>query len=324
MKRKKGLDDLRIAAAFAVVIFHVMGSSVHNDPAVPAELAHTLDRCKAMLQWPVPVFFMITGFLWLRSEKECTFSKVLPGIRRFVLVLFTVGWAYALMERVFIARLFSLQLLLSSLGDVFTGQLWDHMWYLYAAIGVYLILPVLKPFFDTQPVRRQGMLCALLWCFNILAPFLEEYFGYRLPVNFPLGAPLFYVCTGGTLARLTFSRRTAAAATFIFLAGSFLCAVGADPALLTSLTAPALFIAVTGFAAERTSSAGLSWLARCTFGIYLFQQFFINLMIKALRLYPLRYPAVPALLLASVLVFLFALAATALLRRIPAVRKYLL
>ena len=79
MKRKKGLDDLRIAAAFAVVIFHVMGSSVHNDPAVPAELAQALTRCKAMLQWPVPVFFMITGFLWLRPEKECTFSKVLPG-----------------------------------------------------------------------------------------------------------------------------------------------------------------------------------------------------------------------------------------------------
>jgi len=324
MKRKGYLDWLRMAAAFAVVVFHVMGSSVHNDPAVSGKLADILSRCKTMLGWPVPMFFMITGFLWLQPEKKCTFAKILPNIRRFVLVLFTIGYAYALMERVFSAGALSAQLFILSLGDVFTGQLWDHMWYLYAAIGVYLALPVLKPFFDKPSIRSRRILCALLWSFTILAPFLEESFGYHFPVDFPLGAPLFYVCTGGLLAGLSVSRRTGAAGMIVFLAGCILCAFGGNTSLLTSLSAPALFIAAKGLSSGRPSSVPLTMLAQCTFGIYLFQQFFINLIIKALHIYPLRYPAAAGIMIASLMVFLLSLGITALFRRISMIRKYLL
>lgn len=324
MKRIGYLDVLRIFAALAVVIFHVLGSAVHNDPSVSAHLADTIMRVKSTLVWPVPVFWMITGFLWLHPEKKCTFSAVLPNIRRFALVLFSIGYAYALMERVFNAGAISVQLFLLAFSDVFTGQLWDHMWYLYAAIGVYLALPVLKPFFGTQPLRSKAVLVLLLWSFTLLAPFLEERFGYAFPVHFPLGAPLFYVWAGGLMTGLNISRKAGAAAALLFVASGALCALGGDSTLLTSLSAPALFAAAKGLGGEHSTPAPLAGLARCTFGIYLFQQFFINLLIKALHIYPLRYPAVPGIALTSLLVFLLSFALTAALRRIPMIRKYLL
>lgn len=324
MKRIGYLDILRIAAAFAIVVFHVLGSAVHNAPAIPAGLADNAARIKSMLVWPVPLFWMISGFLWLHPEKKCTFSTVLPNIRRFTLVLISVGYVYALMEHVFTARTISAQFFLLSFADVLTGRLWDHMWYLYAAIGVYLSLPILKPFFDTSSVRSKAVLCILLWGFTILVPLAEDGFGYVFPVDFPLTAPLFYVCSGGLLNETSISRRIGISAFVLFLASCAMCAFGSNTALLTSVSAPALFIAAKGLLNKQPPSIRLAALARCTFGIYLFQQFFINLLIKALHIYPLQYPAVPCIAVTSLLVFLLSFALTAWLRHIPMIRKYLL
>lgn len=327
MERKSDLDHLRIAAAFAVVLFHVLGSAVHNDPTVSTDLQLSAARWKAMLGWPVPVFFMITGFLQLHPKRECTYRKVWGSLRRFGLVLFTVGFAYALMERVFVAGTLSARLLLLTLGDVFSGRLWDHMWYLYAAIGVYLALPVIRPFFDTQAPGSIRLATALLWLFTVLAPALEDACGYVLPVKLPLAEPLFYVFAGGALARLHIPHRTG----WLAGAGFVLCclllygnALGALSPLLTSLAALLIFVFFAGALAGRPSTAAVRSMAECTFGVYLFQQFFINVMIKVLHIYPLRFAPVPGVVLSALCVFVLSFLAALLLRRIRWVRNRLL
>lgn len=144
--RKNHLDILRIIAALAVVLFHILGSSASNDPEVQQDIYSVATALSAILQWHIRVFFIITGYLWLSDGKICTLKKMLPNIRRFVLVLFTFGLGYAIMEHFFMTRSISFALLRSSLQDVFNGNLWDHMWFVYAIIGVYLVLPVFKPF----------------------------------------------------------------------------------------------------------------------------------------------------------------------------------
>ena len=147
MKRKASLDVLRSVAAIAVVVFHVFGSSANNDPLISANLHSIITAASTALQWHVPVFFIITGYLWLQDEKNCTYKNMIPNIRRFIYALITIGFAYAVMERFFETKSFSMALFLNSVADVLSGNLWDHMWYLYAIIGVYLLLPILKKFF---------------------------------------------------------------------------------------------------------------------------------------------------------------------------------
>ena len=47
---------------------------------------------------------------------------------------------------------FSMSFSLSDVGEAvyltIIGKTWDHMWYLYTLIGIYLVLPVLKPMYQ--------------------------------------------------------------------------------------------------------------------------------------------------------------------------------
>ena len=64
--------------------------------------------------------------------------------------------------------------------------------------------------------------------------------------------------------------------------------------------------------------------ARCSFGIYLFHQLFINVLLKVLNWYPLRNLAALSLLGLFAVVVLVSFAVTFLLRKIRWVRKYIL
>ena len=130
-KRKAFLDILRVSAALAVALYHVLTGAASLDPTVSDFTATVIEALSRALLWHVPTFLLITGFLWLSDEKECTWSKVLPGIRRFVLVLFTVGLMFAMLERFFRFRTMTLEIFSWSVLDVLIGNLWDHMWYVY-------------------------------------------------------------------------------------------------------------------------------------------------------------------------------------------------
>lgn len=331
--RNFALDILRVCAAAAVALYHVLGSSANNDPMVSGQLHSVITAISAMLQWHVPVFFLITGYLWLGDRKECTFEKVSSNILRFLSVLLSVGFAYAIMERFFVSRSISAELLINAFGDVMTGNLWDHMWYVYAIIGVYLVLPVLKSFFAQSDLKPIWILTGLLFVFHVLSPIVEEYWGYTIPISFPIMAPLFYVCAGGLLAKLhPVSNKIAfiSLVTFVcgvaavFLIALFARAYSAWIPLFSCFCAVALFAAVTARFSESTEVAWVRSVSDCSFGIYLFHPFFINLMIKVLRIFPLRWFPPLSIILASLAVVGLSYWTTCLLRKIGFIRKYIL
>ena len=113
-QRKNFLDILRVTAALGVAMYHVLTGAVSLDPAVSEQMAGILGALSRTLLWHVPTFLLITGFLWLSDDKECTYAKVWPAVRRFLIVLFTVGLAYAMLERFFRYRYFSFDLFLEN------------------------------------------------------------------------------------------------------------------------------------------------------------------------------------------------------------------
>ena len=334
-QRKNYLDILRVLAALAVALYHVLTGAVNLDPAVSEQTSNILEALSRSLLWHVPTFLLITGFLWLSDEKECTYAKVWPAIRRFLIVLFTVGLMYAMLERFFRYRTFSFELFLWSVADVLIGNLWDHMWYVYAIIGIYLVLPVLKPFFQHSSVKSIGILTGLLFVFTILLYNVERSVGYVFPISVPMANPaypMFYICAGGLISKLTLPKKTPVVAVPIFclsITSCFLVMVFAPQVaqwtnIFSGISAISLFLAVKVLAENVRENPWLRRISQCSFGIYLFHQLFINVLLKVLNWYPLRSLAVLSLLGLFAAVVLAAFVVTFLLRKIRWVRKYIL
>lgn len=329
------MDILRVSAALAVALYHVLTGAVSLDPAVSEFTASVIEALSRSLLWHVPTFLLITGFLWLSDEKECTWRKVLPGIRRFVLVLFTVGLVYAMLERFFRYRYFSLELFGWSVFDVLIGDLWDHMWYVYAIIGIYLVLPVIKPYFKHSSVKDISILCGILFVFTIVLYNVQCCTGYVFPVSFPMANPAypaFYICVGGLISKLKLPEKTPVVGSIAF--GLSVCTCFAMMMLapqwvqwtniFSCISAISLFVTVKVLAENTEEIPWLRCVSECSFGIYLFHQFFINILLKMLHWYPLRIVPVLSLPGAFAVVTLCAFLVTFLLRKIRWVKKYIL
>ena len=334
-KRKTFLDVLRVMAAIGVALYHVLTSSTNLDPVIPQITRDLVTALSNVLLWHVPTFLLITGYLWLSDERECTYAKVFPGVRRYVLVLFTVGLSYALMERFFVSGTVSFEVLLGALKDVVTGELWVSMWYVYAIIGIYLALPLLKPYFQHSSLKNIGILTGLFFFFGVITPTVAETTGYQFPISFPVANPAypaFYICAGGLLSKLTFPRKAAVTGIVTFCLSSCCAFVFAwlFPTIthwvmvFSAISAISLFVAVRIWVEDVPEIPWLRCMADCSFGIYLFHQLAINVMIKLLHIYPLqKLPllSVPCALLAVVA---GSFGITWLLRKLRWVRKYIL
>lgn len=334
-KRKSFLDILRVVAALGVALYHVLTSAANLDPTVSEQTVAFVDALSRTLLWHVPTFLLITGFLWLSDEKECTFARIWPGVRRFVLVLFTVGLMYAVLERFFRYRSLSVGLFLWSVADVLVGNLWDHMWYVYAIIGIYLVLPVLKPFFQHSSIKNISVLTGMLFVLTVLLKDFENSTGYRFPVGFPMANPAypaFYICAGGLISKLTLPNKTPLIGGITFclsVTGCFLWMMlvpewGIWTNIFSGISAISLFLTVKALAENARELPWLRCVSDCSFGIYLFHQLFINVMLKLLHFYPLRQLPVLSVIGSCVLVVSAAFVVTFLLRKIRWVRKYIL
>lgn len=193
------LDLLRFIAISCVLLLHIISGITDTipDQMTTAQLGvyHSL---KSFCTVGVPLFFMISGTLFLSPEKELTLKALFyKYLRKITLALVLFGTFFAVMELVIITGTFSITYIWHGFVNMLCGNSWAHMWYLFALIGLYLFLPLLKTF--TAHVGKQVYLYLLILLFVIgsLIPTLESFlqleFGFMMPVT---GVCLFYYMCG--------------------------------------------------------------------------------------------------------------------------------
>ena len=203
MERNYSIDLLRIISAVAVVIIHVVTGPANSYGAeLDANLVTNLETVHIMMKWSVPVFFIITGYCIL-NKKEYTYTDCFKHIWKFILVLLTIGFSYALLEEISINKTIGLSGIMRAFKNVISGNLWDHMWYVYDIIGIYLVLPVLHLFMASGKKNR-FIITGLLFFFTIIAVSISPWIA--IGVNIPFGGYLFYVCFGGMVAKRDFGK----------------------------------------------------------------------------------------------------------------------
>ncbi len=322
MERRASIDLLRIMSAIAVITIHVISAPVTSSTAVIAEsLLHNLNLIHALMNWSVPVFFMITGYCVLQ-KREVTYTYCFSHVLQYVCVLFTVGLAYGLMEEVFTSRTINFSIFMNSILRVVSGNLWDHMWFVYDIIGIYLVMPVIHLFMK-QGNRDTWILTGLLFLFTIFIPTFEEMIPFG--VSLPFGGYLFYVCLGGMIAKGKITPRLSyfiyfagllSAAWIIYGAGNF---VFGYRHLAVCAMAASIFMMVCPIKIK--SSKLISTIAQCTWGIYLIHPFYINIVVKVLNVNVLSSHAYVNLLALLGIIAVISFFTTYILRKIPIIRK---
>lgn len=81
--------------------------------------------------------------------------------------------------------------------NVLTRNSWSHLWYLYALIGLYLVLPVINAFFNKSGRKTCIIFASLLFIFTFLIPVVNRLFDINIAFEMPIVSyALFYFVAG--------------------------------------------------------------------------------------------------------------------------------
>lgn len=339
MEREKTayFEWLRIFAAAAVVLMHTEGVWWPSIDHTTAQW-RALTAWDAWMRWPVPVFLMITGALFLprKTELKTVLTRYIP--RMAAAFLFWSG-VYALFG---FSRGASAE---QSLSAFLTGHY--HLWYLPFLCGVYLMLPFVQRIVSDERLSRQLLWVSLTvgalipWLADLAALCFPGWSGDLSGLKNTLHYTFFFDLLGVLVLghELNHKDQSPGLRRILYLLGILGAALtwpltvwasgrtGSPNALFCALNAPTTLCAAAAlFVFAKYNLTRLprvvSWLAQHSFGIYLIHALLIDLLaekgIHALAAEPGW--TVPVL---SAAVFALSLAAAAVLRKLPGIGKIL-
>ena len=333
------LSCLRIFATVAVVISHAWSTLTDNldmFSVTPSESIF-LTTAYSLTKWAVPVFFMITGALFLRRDKQISIRDcIVKYAKRMLLALVIFGIPYGVLMSLFETKRVSFFLLPDALIRVLNGESFGHLWYLYTLIGIYLFLPVIKAFTDRATKGQLGYLLLILFVFNFCFPMVDTLAGTHIAFKLPLTTyPLFYLLLGHyfynekpqwTQAAWIPVAGTAVSVTVVLavgIAGLPLGYVMDYSRPVCALFAASLFLLFNRI--KKPASERVWALDRLCFGVYLIHTLFIQFVYKFLHITPIGTPLYPVLAVVFALVFtVLSFAASWVMAQIKPLKKYVL
>ena len=196
--RKQFLDVLRVLATCAVVLMHVLtGATDVTDASIVPEYRSLLLSVMDLVTWCVPIFLLISGYLFLNPERILTYPVMVKKYcRRIALAILLFGVPYAASELVVTERTFRIMMIPEALKMTLTGHTWSHMWYLYLIFFLYLVTPFLKKVLRVLPVWGVAAVMAVIFLGSSVAPFLNKVLDVNSIPVLPDGGVyfLYYLC----------------------------------------------------------------------------------------------------------------------------------
>lgn len=340
------LEYLRVVCAIAVVMNHAAIVAIHYFSVSADQIDLFVYNC--FPQWShfaVPVFLMISGYLLLDPAKPIDYTKAIGKYaKRMAIVLLLIGSLYAYMELFFASRSFSLADIGRAVYATLMGKTWEHMWYLYTLIGIYLALPVLKPIYQSLSKRTIDCFLIILFFFHSLLPVIESGTGFSFGVPFPLGTIfLSYFLLGGRLRTLNrtmgLDRRLAVILLMLLPIVFTYCHYMLDRpffSVMSSYASPVmLLLAMSVFLLFRSKQSAyetclktigggkiMRHVAENSFGIYVFHMLWVNLLYKVVGFNPLEHSTFVLIPVVILVLFLSDLT-TILFKKLPLVGKYI-
>ena len=167
------LDLLRIIATFAVVTLHINSFALTASPLYTARY-WIANAVTSACRFAVPVFFMISGALFLSPQKKLNTAHLYKRtiLRMGTCFLFwSALYAFTYCYHTNAGKW-------TFLNETFRGHY--HMWFILVITGLYILTPLLRMI--TQHARATRHLLLLCFVFGFLIPRL---FSFILLFDFP-------------------------------------------------------------------------------------------------------------------------------------------
>lgn len=344
-ERKWELDVIRAIACFFVVTAHVASYGMEiKDPAT----ADWIIRIGVLylVKCSVPIFFMLSGILFL--EKEITIKVLYKKYIARIVVAWTVWSAfYAAIDQVAYMKS-------GGEGPEYFAVRFAaghyHMWFLPALLVAYIFLPVLQKLVSSCSVVQMKYLGLVLLIGVIgketLDPFIHSEVWDSLWENlsfpfasvgiiyFVLGYYLYKNChrfpaKAGLFAYIVCCFLMAGTDTVCaFAAGKHVSLAGQNLGLGMCISSAMFFIFLVQVISKHTFSdkwkAVFRSVSDYTFGIYLLHTLFIEQVYRRFGLSQDNFPTVVSIILFSVLTFAVSFLAVWCIRKIPVLGKWIL
>jgi len=344
-------DILRILTIFAVVVFHVTTNRwfvLFNDS--PGAW-HTINVFVACLRWCVPVFFMLSGMIFLDPKYNITLKKLYTKtIPRILCALIFWSIAYRTLSPV-TAHLLGLKDL--SIDDfhriyeeIFLGTPWHHLWFLYPLLAMYILTPLLRIFTAHAKKVHYIYFLILYFIFGSIIPTINA----RFQVHISFSITELFSYTGYFIAGYFFYKfdltkvetRVLYILGIVALAGTYIISTATamkygGPATQffdrtgpnTMLSAFFIFVLVKNIVNKSpkilgyTNNKYITLLANCGLGIYLVHDFF-NIIFNLLNINTATFPAILSIPVISIAVYLASFGVVLIIRKIPVLKKWII
>ena len=259
---------------------------------------YILSSISLLLRWAVPVFFMISGAVLIRDDRNTTYSEVYKYCRRILLALLFFGTMFSMIEIFMDEKTLSFQMFSEAFFNVLIGKSWAHLWYLYSIIGIYLILPLINTFVSRAETKTVVIFMILLVVFLFIFPVINNIFDITIFFSIPIGSyTVLYFVTGKLLYQVSFNNKYKKFFSSLVLIVLSLLVVlinangdnrylGYDSPIVGGM-AVCIFIIIKGIDIK---NSGLLWkFDRLCFGVYLIHPVFINMFYKFFKITPLCF-----------------------------------
>lgn len=298
MQRKNYIDYLRVFACISVIIIHIFVTARTDFPNHSNVDEFLVNLISSLFHFAVPIFFMITGFLFLSKKKHDTVHVYIKKyVLKYIIAILIFGTIYSMIEEVFNHN-YSITMPLKALLNVVQGKTWAHMWYLYSLVGVMLLILLLQKIKDDDNLLKYIFI--ILFISSFVFPMIEKLFNIKIGIDLILASPyLFYAILGYYLGNdnIKISNKTKAIilgiCILIIIVSEYLnifhpCLITNRLAIFGRYDSPVMIVYSSMiyllFMNLTSSKKIVSYICPYTYGIYLVHMFWINLLYKFLKI----------------------------------------
>lgn len=338
-KRSSALCYLRIIATIVVIASHAWSTLTENTYMFSLTISEKvfINILSDMTKWAVPCFFMVTGALLLKNDKEVSVKDCIwKWARRMLLALVIFGVPYSMLIIFFETGRISYSMIPEAIIQVINGDSFGHLWYLYTMIGIYLFLPFIKLFVNNASRQEFRYVVIIIFIFNFCFPFIDKLLGTTIAFEIPLTTyPLFYLMMGYFMFNKEDAIVRSKIAPYAVIAGATLLIIGVDilsnaeiaiMSYNTPINALCTLSIFSLFIRTKKASTDRLWkVDRLCFGTYLIHPLFIQFQYKFLKVIPTGNSFYPVQLIVFALAFvIMSFAASLVMSQIKSLKKYVL
>jgi len=200
------IDVIKVFSIFSVLFLHSAAPLLDAYGEIEMNYWHIGNIYDSAVRMAVPLFFMITGTLLLNSKEEPLSIFFRKRVIKVVIPLIAWSIIYILFRKY--VRDQDINILIQLLKTFVTPR-YFHLWFLYAIIGIYLVVPILKIFINHSSKKMQ-VYFLILWIFSFsLVPLVSDITHYKVPNYIPMmSGYIGFLIMGYLLSNLQISKMT--------------------------------------------------------------------------------------------------------------------